>query len=60
MTETIDTTFSGEVRSLRRRFLEVLEPHRADLYRFCRGLTGSPWDAEDLAQESLLRGGAPP
>lgn len=34
-----------------RRFLEVYEPLRPVLYRFCRYLTRSPWDAEDLVQE---------
>ncbi|MBX3201704.1 MAG: sigma-70 family RNA polymerase sigma factor [Labilithrix sp.] len=28
---------------------------RPDLYRYCRHLTRSPWDAEDLAQEALMR-----
>jgi RNA polymerase sigma-70 factor (ECF subfamily) len=38
-----------------RRFLETYEPLRADLYRYCRYLTRSPWDAEDLAQDALAR-----
>src|SRR5947208_10653019 len=37
------------------RFLETCEPLRPDLYRYCRHLTRSPWDAEDLAQDTLAR-----
>ena len=36
-------------------FLDVYEPLRPDLYRYCRYLTRSPWDAEDLAQDALAR-----
>ncbi len=36
-------------------FLETYEPLRSDLYRYCRHLTRSPWDAEDLAQDALAR-----
>lgn len=38
-----------------RRFLEVYEPLRPALYRFCRYLSRSPWDAEDLVQDTLAR-----
>jgi RNA polymerase sigma-70 factor (ECF subfamily) len=38
-----------------RRFLEDYEPLRGDLYRYCRFLTKSPWDAEDLVQDVLAR-----
>lgn len=38
-----------------RQFLEVYEPLRPALYRFCRYLSRSPWDAEDLVQDSLAR-----
>lgn len=37
------------------RFLESFEPLRPELYRFCRMLTRSAIDAEDLAQETLTR-----
>jgi RNA polymerase sigma-70 factor, ECF subfamily len=37
------------------RFLDVFEPLRPDLYRYCRYLTHSPWDAEDLVQDVLAR-----
>jgi RNA polymerase sigma-70 factor (ECF subfamily) len=47
--------FEKSVRAVRVTFLDEIEPHRRDLYRYCRGLTGSVWDAEDLVQEALLR-----
>ena len=37
------------------RFLDVYEPLRPDLYRYCRHLTRSPWDAEDMAQDAMAR-----
>jgi RNA polymerase sigma-70 factor (ECF subfamily) len=48
-----------------RRYLALVEPFRPDLARYCRRLTGDVWDAEDLAQDTLLRafgllGFAPP
>ena len=36
-------------------FLETYDPLRPELYRYCRHLTRSPWDAEDLAQDTLAR-----
>jgi RNA polymerase sigma-70 factor (ECF subfamily) len=38
-----------------RRFSQSFEPLRPELYRYCRHLTRSPWDAEDLAQDTLAR-----
>jgi RNA polymerase sigma-70 factor (ECF subfamily) len=43
------------LRSSWHGFLETYEPLRTDLYRYCRHLTRSPWDAEDLAQDVLAR-----
>jgi RNA polymerase sigma-70 factor (ECF subfamily) len=37
------------------RFVQRTETLRPDLHRFCRSLTGSVWDAEDLVQDTLLR-----
>lgn len=38
-----------------RAFVERLEPLRPELYRYCRYLTRSPWDAEDLVQDAMAR-----
>jgi RNA polymerase sigma-70 factor (ECF subfamily) len=46
---------AGDVRQSLHRFLEVYQPLRSDLYRYCRYLTRSPWDAEDLAQDTMAR-----
>ncbi|HEX6241901.1 MAG TPA: sigma-70 family RNA polymerase sigma factor [Polyangiales bacterium] len=45
----------GAVQSSWRSFIERYEPLRPDLYRYCRQLTRSPWDAEDLTQDALAR-----
>src|SRR5690606_3165397 len=46
---------SGDARRNWHSFLLVYEPLRPELYRYCRYLTRSPWDAEDLAQDALAR-----
>jgi len=46
---------SGSVQRSWHRFLDVYEPLRGELYRYCRYLTRSPWDAEDLAQDTMAR-----
>jgi RNA polymerase sigma-70 factor (ECF subfamily) len=49
------SSLAGQVQRPWRRFLEEYEPLRGDLYRYCRCLTRSPWDAEDLVQDVLAR-----
>lgn len=48
-------TLASSVRSSWHAFLESFEGLRPELYRYCRHLTRSPWDAEDLAQDVLAR-----
>lgn len=44
-----------EAWPLKKKFLRMIEPYRLDLWRYCRSLTRSAWDAEDLVQETLMR-----
>ena len=37
-------------------YLEFLDPFRPDLFRYCRRLTGDPWEAEDLVQDTVEQG----
>jgi len=49
----------ADARSLRAhwfRYLDTLESFQGDLHTYCRKLTGTLWDAEDLVQETLLKG----
>lgn len=46
---------SDTVRASWHRFLDVYEPLRPELYRFCRHLTRSPWEAEDVVQDAMAR-----
>lgn len=55
MADPIAREFTVEVRKLRRRFLDQIEPLRPDLFRYCRALCGNVFDAEDLVQETLLK-----
>src|SRR5271154_6805860 len=38
------------------RYLDTIVPIRPSLYRYCRRITRDVWDAEDLLQETLLKG----
>ncbi len=37
------------------RFVDEIEPHRQDLFRYCLKLTGNPFDAEDLVHDGMMR-----
>jgi RNA polymerase sigma-70 factor, ECF subfamily len=50
-----ETALGSVLRTSWRGFLDTYEPLRPDLYRYCRHLTRSPWDAEDLAQDAMAR-----
>ncbi len=55
MTATLDRDLSRAVRGARFAFLDTVEPCRPDLWRYCRSLTPTVWDADDLVQETLAR-----
>lgn len=46
---------SAPLRDYQKEFDALIAPHRSALWRYCRMVTGSPWDAEDLVQETLLK-----
>lgn len=54
-----DTITDETARALRRNwfdYLDAVEPLRKPLHAYGMRLTGNVWDAEDLVQETLLRG----
>jgi RNA polymerase sigma factor (sigma-70 family) len=56
MKETLDLqSLEKESWQLKEKFFNIIEPFRSDLWRYCRTLTGSPWDAEDLVQETMMK-----
>jgi RNA polymerase sigma factor (sigma-70 family) len=56
MSESADLhCFAEPLRRLRDAFSQAIAAHRPALWRYCLGLTGNPWDAEDLVQETLAR-----
>jgi len=58
MSETDDKplrTLSENLKPPWRSFLELYEPLRPELYKYCRYLARTPWDAEDLVQDTLAR-----
>jgi RNA polymerase sigma-70 factor (ECF subfamily) len=46
----------GELRAAWHRYLDSVAPLRPALHAVCRRLTGDVWAAEDLMQDTLLRG----
>jgi RNA polymerase sigma-70 factor (ECF subfamily) len=43
------------IRGPFQQFIQEFEPLRPDLYRYCRYLTRTAWDAEDLVQDTMVR-----
>ncbi|MCA0987499.1 RNA polymerase sigma factor [Guptibacillus algicola] len=48
-------SFSEKNRELRKEFDGLIEELKQDLWNYCRYITGSPWDGEDLFQETMVK-----
>ncbi len=55
MTQKDLTSLGEDIRKIEREYKKIIEPYRSDLWHYCYKLTRSPWDAEDLVQETLLK-----
>jgi len=51
----IPDALRDELRGAWHRYIDLLVPLRPALHGYCRRLTGTLWDAEDLVQDTLLR-----
>lgn len=51
----ISRDFTDQIRRAWHEFIDKTDSLRPELFRYCRGLTGTIWDAEDLVQETLVR-----
>ncbi|MCK6205592.1 RNA polymerase sigma factor [Bacillus infantis] len=49
------SSISKDMKELAPSFDCIVQPYREQLWHYCRKLTGSPWDAEDLLQDTLLK-----
>jgi len=54
--DRLSDDFARAMRQSWFAYLDVVEPLRPELHRYCLKLTGEVWSAEDLAQDTLLRG----
>lgn len=55
MEKTIHQDFIKETRKVKDEFNEIVAEYSSDLWNFCRYVTGSPWDGEDLYQETMIK-----
>ncbi|MGH7287583.1 MAG: RNA polymerase sigma factor, partial [Myxococcota bacterium] len=56
MTAELPGDLRDELRGAWHRYLDLVAPLRPALHGVCRRLTGNLWEAEDLVQDTLLRG----
>jgi RNA polymerase sigma-70 factor (ECF subfamily) len=56
MADPMTDETARKMRKLWFDYLDTMQPIRPRLHAFCLRLTGSVWHAEDLVQDSLLRG----
>ncbi|ART75120.1 RNA polymerase [Sutcliffiella horikoshii] len=52
---TISKGLVEEARKLRNEFEDIVSVYSTDLWNYCKYVTGSPWDGEDLFQETMIK-----
>ncbi len=52
---TISKGFVEDARKLRNEFEDIVSDYSTDLWNYCKYVTGSPWDGEDLFQETMIK-----
>lgn len=55
MPQSKTTSLYEQSRELQQQFQTMIDEIGSDLWNYCRYLTGSPWDGEDLFQETVLK-----
>jgi RNA polymerase sigma factor (sigma-70 family) len=55
MKETLHSDLVVETRKLKNNYEEMIQPYSLDLWNYCRYVTGSTWDGEDLFQDTLIK-----
>jgi RNA polymerase sigma factor (sigma-70 family) len=54
-TLNFDNDIVNETRRLQNEFEEIVSIYSSDLWNFCKYVTGSAWDGEDLYQETMIK-----
>ncbi|MGD6964399.1 sigma-70 family RNA polymerase sigma factor [Fictibacillus phosphorivorans] len=54
-TLNIQDEIVNETRKLKIEFEEIVKEYSLDLWNYCKYVTGSPWDGEDLYQETMIK-----
>lgn len=54
-TLTIENDIVNETRRLKDEFEEIVSIYSSDLWNYCKYITGSVWDGEDLYQETMIK-----
>jgi RNA polymerase sigma-70 factor (ECF subfamily) len=44
-----------DTRPMFDRFWGIIAPFQAELWNYCRKITGNPWDGEDLYQDTIMK-----
>ncbi|WML48468.1 RNA polymerase sigma factor [Neobacillus sp. PS3-34] len=53
--DNITLDIVNETRKVRDEFFRTISDYSSDLWNYCKFITGSPWDGEDLYQETIIK-----